>query len=122
MKQLFSKFLVAFLLTSAVVLSWSEYFFSKEREFILFCIVNSMKNDKFSLHSVEFRIFLPLRFYVKSILVNREGKKYSDQLSTTALVRRNATKNLEKDASFLVNFISSDQLHKIYFIGSIESH
>ena len=26
MKQLFSKFLVAFLLTSAVVLSWSEYF------------------------------------------------------------------------------------------------
>ena len=27
MKQLFSKFLVAFLLTSAVVLSWSEYFF-----------------------------------------------------------------------------------------------
>ena len=31
MKQLFSKFLVAFCLTSAVVLSWSEYF--------LFCIV-----------------------------------------------------------------------------------
>ena len=27
MKHLFSKFLVAFLLTSAVVLSWSEYFF-----------------------------------------------------------------------------------------------
>ena len=27
MKQLFSKFLVAFLLTSAVVLSWSEYFY-----------------------------------------------------------------------------------------------
>ena len=27
MKQLISKFLVAFLLTSAVVLSWSEYFF-----------------------------------------------------------------------------------------------
>ena len=26
MKQLFSKFLVAFLLTSAVVLSWYEYF------------------------------------------------------------------------------------------------
>ena len=26
MKQLFSKLLVAFLLTSAVVLSWSEYF------------------------------------------------------------------------------------------------
>ena len=26
MKQLFSKFLLAFLLTSAVVLSWSEYF------------------------------------------------------------------------------------------------
>ena len=26
MKQLFFKFLVAFLLTSAVVLSWSEYF------------------------------------------------------------------------------------------------
>ena len=29
MKHLFSKFLVAFLLTSAVVLSWSEYFFTK---------------------------------------------------------------------------------------------
>ena len=29
MKYLFSKFLVAFLLTSAVVLSWSEYFFEK---------------------------------------------------------------------------------------------
>ena len=27
MKQLFFKFLVAFLITSAVVLSWSEYFF-----------------------------------------------------------------------------------------------
>ena len=29
MKQLFSKFLVTFLLTSAVVLSWSEYFYRK---------------------------------------------------------------------------------------------
>ena len=33
MKQLFSKFLVAFLLTSAVVLSWSEYFFQVECSF-----------------------------------------------------------------------------------------
>ena len=30
MKHLFSKFLVAFFLTSAVVLSWSEYFFIKQ--------------------------------------------------------------------------------------------
>ena len=29
MKQLFSKFLVAYLPTSAVVLSWSEYFYTK---------------------------------------------------------------------------------------------
>ena len=30
MKQLFFKFLVAFLITSAVVLSWSEYFYFTE--------------------------------------------------------------------------------------------
>ena len=36
MKQLFSKFLVAFLLTSAVVLSWSEYFLYKAAAVVFF--------------------------------------------------------------------------------------
>ena len=35
MKQLFSKFLVAFPITSAVVLSWSEYFFFLSNLYIL---------------------------------------------------------------------------------------
>ena len=42
MKQLFSKFLVSFLLTSAVVLSWSEYFLSLK-----------MKNAKINLPNLN---------------------------------------------------------------------
>ena len=38
MKQLFFKFLVAFLITSAVVLSWSEYF--NYEEFVLLLLQN----------------------------------------------------------------------------------
>ena len=42
MKQLFSKFLVAFFITSAVVLSWSEYFLS---DIFIFCVSEFMKRD-----------------------------------------------------------------------------
>ena len=39
MRQLFSKFVVAFLLTSAVVLSWSEYFFNLNLIYATFRLV-----------------------------------------------------------------------------------
>ena len=84
MKQLFSKLLVAFLLTSAVVLSWSEYFFLKTfwyvsglffalyKDFGRFIEFHSVlifpKNEKSDMYISYYRV------YKKISLVKREEK------------------------------------------------
>ena len=54
MKQLFFKFLVAFLITSAVVLSWSEYFFLYGKR----CNFRSWRLDLFLSMSEKVQISL----------------------------------------------------------------
>ena len=55
----------------------------------------------FCTFSLSFHKNLTLSFDGKTQGLNVDYKKYSDQLSTTALVRRNATKNLENSCLIL---------------------
>ena len=58
MKHLFSRFLVAFFITSAVVLSWSEYFFLLKKEHEKFINLSKKKKKNGVLHSSKLELVI----------------------------------------------------------------
>ena len=66
MNQLFSKFLVAFFLTSAVVLSWSEYFLIFVKPPHIRIVSLCMTIDDEEIAAREFGTCLVLQFAVKT--------------------------------------------------------
>ena len=77
MKQLFSKLLVTFLLTSAVVLSWSEYFFYRWRA--IWCRKKSLFKTFLPIEIFFFNFFFFLPIDVMTLKRRdslSEGKKY----------------------------------------------